>query len=109
MVDVPLIRLAWGRSGDKGDSANIGVIARHADYLAYLVSGPVRRFEVPGIDALNFLLANALGGGGIASLRMDPQGKALAQILLDHPIGIPCALAAQHGLVCAERDLASPE
>lgn len=102
---VPLIRLAYARSGDKGDDSNIGVIARKAEYLpairaaltpetvsnwfAHLVEGPVERFDWPGINGLNFLLHRALGGGGIASLRNDPQGKAYAQILLDFPVPVP--------------------
>jgi hypothetical protein len=105
---MPLVRLAWARSGDKGNAANIGVIARHADYLPYIraalssdtvskvfahyLQGPVERFDVPGIHGLNFLLHDVLAGGGIASLRNDPQGKAYAQILLDHPIPIPAGL-----------------
>jgi hypothetical protein len=104
-VEVPLVRIAHGRSGDKGNSANIGIIARRkeyvgilreqltaervAEYFSYLCSGPVERYELPGIGAFNFLLHNALGGGGIASLRQDPQGKALAQILLDAPVRVP--------------------
>jgi hypothetical protein len=107
-VTVPLADLAWARSGDKGDHANIGVIARKSDYLPYiraalseqaiaayfahLVEGPVIRYEVPGIHAVNFLLERALGGGGFASLRNDPQGKAYGQILLDHPVDIPRSL-----------------
>ncbi|MEK9967883.1 MAG: acyclic terpene utilization AtuA family protein [Ferrovibrio sp.] len=102
---VPLVRLAWARSGDKGDDSNIGVIARKPEYLpairaalsseavaawfAHLAEGPVERFDWPGIHGLNFLLHNALGGGGIASLRNDPQGKAYAQILLDFPVPVP--------------------
>ena len=102
---VPLIRLAWARSGDKGNDSNIGVIARKAEYLpairaaltadavaswfGQLVDGPVERFDWPGIHGLNFLLHGALGGGGIASLRNDPQGKAFAQILLDFPVPVP--------------------
>ncbi len=102
---VPLVRLAWGRSGDKGDTANIGIIARRAeflpllraqltpeavkDYLSHLVQGEVERFEVPGIHALNFLLYEALGGGGMASLRVDPLAKGYAQILLDFPMVVP--------------------
>lgn len=102
---VPLIRLAWARSGDKGNDSNIGVIARKPEYLpairaaltseavatwfAHLVEGPVERFDWPGIHGLNFLLHGALGGGGIASLRNDPQGKAFAQILLDFPVPVP--------------------
>lgn len=104
---VPLVRLAYARSGDKGDDSNIGVIARKPDYLlairaalttdvvagwfAHLVDGPVERFEWPGINGLNFLLHRALGGGGIASLRNDPQGKAFAQMLLDFPVQIPAS------------------
>ena len=94
---------------DKGDDSNIGVIARKPDYLpairaaltteavagwfAHLVEGPVERFDWPGIHGLNFLLHNALGGGGIASLRNDPQGKAYAQILLDFPVPVPASWA----------------
>ncbi|WP_119418266.1 acyclic terpene utilization AtuA family protein [Desertibaculum subflavum] len=106
-VTVPLIRLAWGRSGDKGNASNIGIIARKPEYLpairraltpetvgaymAHLVKGKVERFEVPGIRALNFLMQDALGGGGMASLRNDPLGKAHAQILLDMPVEVPKA------------------
>lgn len=102
---VPLVRLAWARSGDKGDDSNIGIIARKPEYLpairaaltedavrryfSHLVEGPVERFEWPGIHGLNFLLRHALGGGGIASLRNDPQGKAYAQMLLDFPVPVP--------------------
>jgi hypothetical protein len=106
---VPLVKLAWGRSGDKGDAANIGILARQPGYLpfiraalteqavaawfAHLVKGSVRRFDLPGTHALNFLLHEALGGGGIASVRMDSQGKAFAQMLLDFPVPIPADLA----------------
>jgi hypothetical protein len=105
MVDVPLIRLAWARSGDKGDSSNIGVIARRpewlpllreqltearvARWLAHLVQGSVTRFDVPGIHAMNFLCTRALDGGGMASLRNDPLGKGMAQILLAMPMRVP--------------------
>jgi hypothetical protein len=104
-VEVPLIRLAWGRSGDKGDSSNIGIIARRpewlpllreqltearvADWLAHLVRGSVTRYDVPGICALNFLCTRALDGGGMASLRNDPLGKGMAQILLTMPVRVP--------------------
>jgi hypothetical protein len=114
-ISIPLVRLAWGRSGDKGDNANIGVIARRADYLpwirralseetvarrfAHLCEGEVTRFDVPGIQGLNFLLTRALGGGGIASLRNDPQGKGYAQILLDQPVRISRAIAVRDGLI----------
>lgn len=106
-VTVPLIKLAWGRSGDKGNASNIGIIARKPEYLpairraltpeavgaymGHLVKGKVERFEVPGIRALNFLMQDALGGGGMASLRNDPLGKAHAQILLDLPVEVPKA------------------
>jgi hypothetical protein len=114
-IAIPLVRLAWGRSGDKGDNANIGVIARRPDYLpwirralseetvarrfAHLCEGEVTRFDVPGIQGLNFLLTRALGGGGIASLRNDPQGKGYAQILLDQPVRISRAIAVRDGLI----------
>jgi len=105
---VPLLRVAHGRSGDKGDMANIGIIARNdalyavlqqdltaekvRDYLAHVASGKVTRYSLPGFNALNFTLENALGGGGVASLRYDPQGKALAQMLLDIPVKVPVAI-----------------
>jgi hypothetical protein len=108
-IDVRLVALAWARSGDKGDSANIGVIARDstyvpilrdaltpervAAYFAHLVRGRVRRFDVPGIDAFNFTLDEALGGGGMASMRIDPLAKGMAQMLLDIPIAVPISLA----------------
>ena len=107
-ITVPLVQLAWARSGDKGDSANIGVIARHARYLPWIAAalddttvgrlfahfqvGQVERFYLPGCHALNFLLHNTLGGGGTSSLRFDPQAKGYSQLLLTHPIRIPAAL-----------------
>ena len=107
-VTVCLLRVAHGRSGDKGDMANIGIIARSDalypvlvqnltvekvhNYLAHVAKGKVSRYTLPGLNALNFTLENALGGGGMASLRYDPQGKALAQMLLDIPVSIPAAL-----------------
>lgn len=110
-IEVPLVKLAWGRSGDKGNASNIGVIARKPEYLpwiraslteeavaaymAHVLDGDnskVTRFELPGLNALNFLMTNALGGGGIASLRIDPQGKAFAQQLLEMPVKIPAEL-----------------
>jgi len=108
---VPLIRIAHGRSGDKGNDANIGIIARHGrfvpvlerqlsaaavqKYLQHLVHGPVQRFALPGLHAFNFLLHDALGGGGTSSLRYDAQGKALAQLLLDFPVRVPRGLLAE--------------
>lgn len=109
-IEVPLIRLAWARSGDKGDTSNIGVIARHpallpllreqltearvAEWLAHLVKGRVTRYDVPGIDAFNFVCEQALGGGGMASLRNDPLGKGMGQILLAVPVRVSTALLA---------------
>jgi hypothetical protein len=105
LVTVPLIRLAYARSGDKGDTSNIGVIARSEKYmpllraqltaervgahLAHLVAGTVTRFELPGIHALNFVCEQALGGGGMASLRNDALGKGMAQVLLAMPVRVP--------------------
>jgi hypothetical protein len=102
---VPLLALAWGRSGDKGDSANVGIIARRPEYYpliceqlteaavaAYfhnLVKGPVQRYFLPGLDAINILMKHALDGGGTASLRNDPLGKCFAQMLLDFPMKVP--------------------
>ena len=107
-ITVPLVRIAHGRSGDKGDDSNIGVIARSpqiwlwlrenltaekvAAYMAHLVRGEVERYEVPGIAALNFVLHRALGGGGMASLQSDPLGKCYAQMLLDMPVEVPAEL-----------------
>lgn len=109
---VPLIKLAVARSGDKGNHSNIGVMARKPEYLAWIAAaltegavaewmqhtldgqtGKVSRWYLPGSHSLNFLLENALGGGGVASLRIDPQGKAFAQQLLEFPIPVPRALA----------------
>ena len=114
MLAVPLVALAWARSGDKGDKANIGVIARHAEYFPYIcrslttdvvadrfehfLKGHVELFILPGPHALNFLLHNVLGGGGIASLRNDPQGKGYSQLLLEVPIEVPAALAKRDKL-----------
>ena len=108
LIEVPLIRLAWARSGDKGDISNIGVIARAprllallraqltaatvGAYLAHLVKGRVTRYEVPGIHAFNFVCEQALDGGGMASLRNDPLGKGMGQILLSMPVRVPAAL-----------------
>lgn len=109
LIEVPLERLAFARSGDKGDKANIGVLPRHPDFapwiaqsltlqtvaarFAHFLKGDVERFYLPGTGALNFILHRVLGGGGVASLRNDPQGKAYAQMLLDTPITIPSDLA----------------
>lgn len=110
-IEVALIEIAHARSGDKGNHSNIGVIARKAEYLPWIRAalteqavasymqhvldaeeGRVTRYELPGLNALNFMLENALGGGGVASLRIDPQGKAFAQQLLDMPVKVPAQL-----------------
>ena len=117
VVKVRLVDLAWGRSGDKGNIANIGILARKPDYLPYIRSalseevvkdyfvhvceGTVERFDLPGSHALNFLLHDSLGGGGIASVRIDPQGKGFAQMLLDIEIPVPADLAARDRLNAA--------
>jgi len=97
-MKVPLSRIAHTRSGDKGDTCNVGVIAlREQDYpvlarevtaervkrhFGALVQGEVERFELPNLGALNFLLHGALGGGGTVSLRTDAQGKTFGAALL---------------------------
>jgi hypothetical protein len=66
-------------------------------YLAHLVEGEVERYEWPGLAGWNFVLRHALGGGGVASLRYDPQGKSYAQILMDLPVAVPRAWLAAGG------------
>jgi hypothetical protein len=94
----PLVAIAHARSGDKGDTANVGVIARKAKHYPLLVrevtaarvrrhfkgviTGPVERFELPNLNALNFLLHGALDGGGTISLKTDAQGKVFSTALL---------------------------
>ncbi|AMO73501.1 acyclic terpene utilization AtuA family protein [Sphingorhabdus sp. M41] len=113
-VTVPQIQLAWARSGDKGNKANIGVIARDPAYLPYIwaaltpesvakrfghfIEGgadaaKIEKYYMPGSHAINFLIDAVLGGGGVASIRNDAQGKGYGQILLAHPVTIPAALA----------------
>ncbi|WP_439888196.1 acyclic terpene utilization AtuA family protein [Pseudomonas sp. MBLB4123] len=111
-ASVPLVKLAVARSGDKGNHSNIGVMARRPEFLPWIAEalgseavvdwmahvldpqlGRVSRWYLPGSHSLNFLLENALGGGGVASLRIDPQGKALAQQLLEFPVPVPRSIA----------------
>jgi len=112
---VPLVALAYGRSGDKGDNANIGIFARKPEYLPILDAevteeavaryfahriegdpgGKVSRWRLPGINGFNFLLRQALGGGGMASLKADPLAKAFAQMLLDMPVRVPAEMARE--------------
>lgn len=99
---IPLSRIAHARSGDKGDTSNIGVIVYDAKHYPLLVrevtaarvklhfgalcKGQVERFELPNLGALNFLLHEALGGGGTLSLRVDAQGKTYGAALLSMEI-----------------------
>ncbi len=98
MKRIQLIKLAHARSGDKGDTANVGVIALKPEYYPILekrltieavkahfgkmVKGEVERFEMPNIGALNFLLHGALGGGGTQTLKHDAQGKTISTAML---------------------------
>ena len=104
-MKVELRRIAIARSGDKGDTANIGVIAltedlypvlveqvtadRVKDYFKSVCHGPVDRFELPNLGALNFLLHESLGGGGTVSLMLDAQGKTFAAALLGLEVEVP--------------------
>ncbi len=106
--ELTLLDIAYGRSGDKGDICNVGIVARTAElvpvlrqeltaervkaYLAHLVEGEVTRYELPGLNAFNFVMTEALDGGGTSSLRFDPLGKGMAQILLEMPISVPVSL-----------------
>jgi len=115
LVDVPLVALAYARSGDKGNRANIGIIARRPEYLPYIYAAlteqavaqrfahfmqssadrPVQRYLMPGCQGINFLIHDVLGGGGMASLRNDSQGKGYGQLLLDAQIPVSAEIAAQ--------------
>lgn len=102
---VPLSKIAHARSGDKGDAANCGVIAyreewypliksqlttqRVKEYFEGLCLGPVDRYELPNLWALNFVLHNALGGGGTVSLKLDAQGKTIGAAMLMMNIEVP--------------------
>lgn len=97
-MKVQLVKLAHARSGDKGDTANVGLIAlkdeiypilvrevtaeRVKDHFGVMVKGEVERFELPNLKALNFLLHESLGGGGTLSLMTDAQGKTFSTALL---------------------------
>ena len=94
-------------AASRGDRSNIGLIARRPEYLsailaqvtpavvaayfAHLVTGPVRRYRLPGINGCNFVLDGALAGGGTTSLRLDPLGKGMAQMLLDLEVAVPAS------------------
>ena len=108
MQQVPLLKLAVARSGDKGRFANIGVISRRPEYMPYItqalteknvaewfshvLNGRVERFYLPGINAFNFQLHDALGGGGVSSMNIDSQGKTYAQQILTMPVNVPVGL-----------------
>ena len=110
--EISLDKLVWARSGDKGNHVNIGLIARKEEYFQFLVKHfttdyisnffkndfdqpdqpQIQMWALPGIGAINILLKNCLGGGGSFSLRVDPQGKAYAQRLLEMKISVPIDL-----------------
>jgi len=118
IVNVPLIKLALARSGDKGNKANVGIIARRPEYLPYIYAALseqavaerfahflpegaveqsthyVERYLMPGSNAINFLIHDVLGGGGMASIRNDAQGKGFGQLMLDASIPVSTAIAA---------------
>ena len=109
-MKLQLLKLAHARSGDKGDTANIGLIALKDEFYTILLKevtaervkehfkgichGPVERFELPNLKALNFLLHNALGGGGTITLKHDAQGKTLSTALLRMEIELDEKIAA---------------
>ena len=114
-MQIQLIRLAHARSGDKGDTANVGLIALRDDFYPLLVrevtaarvkehfkgicQGEVERFELPNLGALNFLLHESLGGGGTLSLMTDAQGKTFSTALLRMEIEVPDDAARSAGLI----------
>jgi len=107
---IRLEQIAWARSGDKGPNSNAGVVFRHRElyewalgalseervgaHLARIALGGVRRYELPNLLALNFILLDSLGGGGSESLLNDAQGKTHAQALLQLEMELPEALSA---------------
>lgn len=109
MAKIQLLHLAHARSGDKGDTVNVGIIARRPEFYPVLVDqvtpaavrahfqgiahGPVERFELPNLNALNFLIHGALDGGGTVSLMTDAQGKTFSTALLRMQIEVPDEIA----------------
>jgi len=105
MPTVKLLKIAHGRSGDKGNGSNVGIIARHPEIYSFLeknltadrvkehmkhvCKGEVERYEMPNIGALNFILNESLGGGGTVSLKLDAQGKTHASQVLRMDIDVP--------------------
>ena len=114
-MQIQLVKLAHARSGDKGDTANVGIIALRDEYYPLLVrevtagavkrhfgemvKGDVERFELPNLGALNFLLHGSLGGGGTLSLMTDAQGKTFSTALLRMFIDVPDNEAAELGIM----------
>jgi hypothetical protein len=112
-MKVQLLDICHARSGDKGDAANVGLIAREEHYYPVIkqfvtkaavkrhfkgiCNGPVDRYELPNLWALNFLLHNTLGGGGTVSLKHDAQGKTLAAALLRMEIDVPASSLKARG------------
>ena len=110
MPQVKLLKIAHGRSGDKGNGSNVGIIARHPDiypflkkeltsekvkeHMKYVCKGKVERYELPNIGALNFILNESLGGGGTVSLKLHAQGKTHASQVLRMDIDVPEDLLA---------------
>ncbi|MEX2404212.1 MAG: hypothetical protein WD625_08760 [Balneolales bacterium] len=105
MALVHLIKIAHGRSGDKGSGSNVGIIARHPDiypflketlttervkeHMKHVCKGEVERYELPNLGALNFILNDSLGGGGTISLKLDAQGKTHAALVLRMKLDVP--------------------
>ena len=114
MAKVPLEAIAHGRSGDKGDASNVGLVARSEKAYAWMLRaiteewvasvaagfarGRVQRYEVPNLLALNFILHDSLGGGGSSSLLTDAQGKTHAQALLRCAVDVPDDILADLSL-----------
>jgi len=104
-MKIRLLDIAHGRSGDKGDAANVGILAyddkgyeiiqkyltaeKVKEHFTGICKGKVERYELPNLRALNFILYNTLGGGGTVSLKLDAQGKTLAAALLRMKLDIP--------------------
>lgn len=125
---LPLIALAWARSGDKGNLFNTGVIARRPDYLPWIHAAltpdavsrwyahvtengerpRVERFQLPGLHALNLVVHDSLGGGITSSPRLDSVAKGMAQQLLSFPVAVPAELAAALGAELPDFDRAAP-
>lgn len=113
MAMVHLLKIAHGRSGDKGSGSNVGIIARHPDIYPFLkenltaervkqhvgplCKGEVERYELPNLNALNFILHDSLDGGGTVSLKLDAQGKTHASIVLRMKMDVPDELIALIG------------